>query len=164
MYDFVILLSEQQKCYTLKMEIDETDGKDGHIYRLKKIDEIQEILIAKRDKGNELSIKYNGGGNIIGLGITGVSHLSTIVAAPAVIGIEAISNVMRLLRVVGNRAIIKDVVEIEKHEKITMLAVSTLNTISSLISKALSDISISDKEYSLNLIGVWNVHTNERRP
>ena len=30
-----------------------------------------------------------------------------------------------------------------------MLAVSTLNTISSLISKALSDNSISDEEYSL---------------
>ena len=34
--------------YTLKMEINDTDGKDGHIYRLKKIDEIQEILIAER--------------------------------------------------------------------------------------------------------------------
>ena len=76
------------------MEIDKTDGKDGHIYRLKKIDEIQEILIAERDKGNELSIKYNRGVNVsgvidncldvtaIGLGITGVSLLSTIVAAP----------------------------------------------------------------------------------
>ena len=40
------------------MEIDATDGNDGHIYRLKKIDEIQEILIAERDKRNELSIKY----------------------------------------------------------------------------------------------------------
>ena len=29
------------------MEIDETDGKDENIYRLKKIDEIQEILIAR---------------------------------------------------------------------------------------------------------------------
>ena len=66
------------------MEIDETDGKDRHIYRLKKIEEIQEILIAERDKRNELSIKYNRGVNIIGviyscldvtaigLGITGV--------------------------------------------------------------------------------------------
>ena len=65
------------------METDETDGKEGHIYRLKKIDEIQEILIAKRDKRNELSIKYSRGVNIngvidsylgvtaIGLGITG---------------------------------------------------------------------------------------------
>ena len=41
--------------------------------------------------------------------------------------------------------------KIEKHEKIAMLAVSWLNTISSLISKALSDDSISDEEYSLIL-------------
>ena len=33
----------------------------------------------------------------IGLGITGVGLLSTIVAAPAVIGIEAVSIVMGLL-------------------------------------------------------------------
>ena len=33
-----------------------------------------------------------------------------------------------------------------------MLAVSTLNTISSLISKALTDDSIPDKEYSLILL------------
>ena len=88
------------------MKIDETDGKYGHIYRLKKIDEIQEILIAERDKRNELSITYNRGVNIIGaidnclgvtaigLGITGVSLLLTIVAAPAVIGMDAVSIVM----------------------------------------------------------------------
>ena len=46
------------------MEMDETDGNDGHIYRLKKIDEIQEILIAERDKRNERSTKYNRGVNI----------------------------------------------------------------------------------------------------
>ena len=101
------------------MEIDETDVIDGHIYRLKKIYEIQEILIAERDKRNKLSIQYNRGVNIIGvidncsgvtgigLGITGVSLLSKIVAAPAVIGMEAVSIVMGLLRVVGNLAIKK---------------------------------------------------------
>ena len=106
-----MLLSEK-KLYTLKMEIDETDGKDGHIYRLNKIDEIQEILIAERDKRNEPSIKYNRGVNIIGvidnwLGVTAIglgktvaSLLSTIVAAPAVIGIESVSIVTGLLRVV----------------------------------------------------------------
>ena len=36
----------------------------------------------------------------IGLGITGVGILSTIVAAPAVFGIDAVSIVMGLLRVV----------------------------------------------------------------
>ena len=42
--------------------------------------------------------------------------------------------------------------KIEKHEKIAMLAVSTLNTINNVISKALSDYSISDEEYSLILL------------
>ena len=49
------------------MKIDETDGKDGHIYRHKKIDEIHEIIIAESDKRNKLSIKYNRGVNIIGV-------------------------------------------------------------------------------------------------
>ena len=68
----------------------------------------------------------------IGLCITGVGLLSIIVAAPAVIEMEAATIVMGLLRVVGNRAI-KKMLKIEKHEKIAMLAVSALNTISSLI-------------------------------
>ena len=88
----------------------------------------------------------------IGLGITGVDLLSTIVAAPAVIGIEAVSIVMGLLGVVGNQAIKKLSLKIEKHEKIAMLAVSTLNTINSLTSKVLSDDSIPDEEYSLILL------------
>ena len=88
----------------------------------------------------------------IGLGITGVGLLSTIAEAPAVIGMEAVSIVMGLLRVVGNRAIKQMSLKIEKHEKIAMLVVSALNTNSSLISKALSDDSISDEEYSLILL------------
>ena len=88
----------------------------------------------------------------IGLGITGVSLLSTIVAAPDVIGMDAVSIVMGLLRVVGYRTIKKMSLKIEKHEKIAMLTVSTLNIISCLISKALTDDSISDEEYSLILL------------
>ena len=42
--------------------------------------------------------------------------------------------------------------KIEKHEKIAMLAVLTLNIIGSLISKALTDDSISDEKYSLILL------------
>ena len=141
------------------MEIDEIDGNDGHIYHLKKIDEIQEILTAERDKRSELSTIYNRGVNIIGvidnclgviaiwLGITGVGLLSTTVAASAVIEIEAVSIVMGLHQVVENQAIKRLSLKIEKHEKIVMLAVSSLNTISSLISKALSDDSLSDEEY-----------------
>ena len=81
----------------------------------------------------------------IGLGIRGVVLLSAIVAAPAVIGIEAVSIIMRLLRVVGNQAIQKLSLKIEKHEKIAIFAVSALNIISNLISKALSDDSVQIK-------------------
>ena len=87
----------------------------------------------------------------IGLGLTVVGLLSTIVAATALIGIETVSIVMGLPRFVENQAINKLSLKIEKHEKIAMLAVSTLNNVSILISKALSDDSISDKEYLLIL-------------
>ena len=119
------------------------------------------MLIAERDKRNELSTKYYRAVNIIGmidnclhvtaigLGITGVSLFSAILAAPAVIGTEALSIVMGLLRVIRNRAIKKMSLKIENHEKIGMLAASALNTINSLISKALSDHFISDEEFSL---------------
>ena len=58
----------------------------------------------------------------IGLDITGVGLLSTIVAAPAVIGIEIISIVIGLLRVVANHAIKNMSLKIEKHEKIAMFS------------------------------------------
>ena len=90
--------------YIKNGNFDEIDDKDGHVYRLKKIDEIQEILVAERDKRNALITSYNKGvivisviDNCLGvaaLGITGVCLLSTIVAAPAVIGMEAVSIVM----------------------------------------------------------------------
>ena len=54
----------------------------------------------------------------IRLGITGVGLLSIIVAAPAVIGMEAVTIVMRLLRVVGNGAIKKMSLKVEKHERL----------------------------------------------
>ena len=103
------------------------------------------------------------GVSAIGLSITGVGLLSTIVAAPAVIGMKAVKIVMGILRIVGNRAIKKMSLKIEKHEKIAPLAVSAFNTISGLISKALSNDSISDEEYSLISLE-FNVHTNETRP
>ena len=84
------------------------------------------------------------GATAIGLGITGAGLLSTIVASPAVIGLEAVSIVMGILQVVENQAIKKMSLKIEQYEKIAMLAVSALNNISSLISKALSGDSISD--------------------
>ena len=50
----------------------------------------------------------------IRLGINGVGLLSIIVAAPSVIGMETVSIVMGLLRVVGNHSIKKMSLKIEK--------------------------------------------------
>ena len=69
----------------------------------------------------------------IGLGITRVGILATIVAAPSIIGMEGVTIVIGLLRVERNRAIKEMQLKKEKHEKIAMLAISALNTISSLI-------------------------------
>ena len=143
------------------MEINAIYGNNEQIYRLIKIEEIQEW-----HKRENLTTKYNRGVNIIrvidtcvgvttnGLGMTEVGFLSAIVAAPAEIGMEAVSIVMGLLRVVGNWATKMLSLKIEKHEKIAMLAISSLNTISGVISKALSDDSISDEEYSLILLEI----------
>ena len=144
------------------MEIVEIDGNERHIYRLKKIDEIQEVLTAERNKPSEHSAKYNRrvniigvihnclGVTVIGLRITEVDFLATIVAAPVVIEIQRVSIVIGLL--VGNQAIKTLSLKMEKHENSAILAVSSLNTIGSPISKALSNDSIPDEEYSLILL------------
>ena len=59
---------------------------------------------------------------------------------------------MGLLRVLGNQDIKKMSLKIEKHRKDCDDSFSALSTISSLISKALSDDSISDEEYSRILL------------
>ena len=130
------------------------------IYCLKKIDEIQEILIAERDKRNELSIKYNKGANnigvidnclgvtAIGLGITGISLLSTIVAAPAVIGMEAVSIVMGLLRVVENRAI-----------KQMSLKIGNMKRLRCLLFQRLTPSVVSfQKHYPITQFQMKNIH------
>ena len=54
----------------------------------------------------------------IGLCINGIGLLSTIVAAPALIGMEAVSIVIGLIRVVGNHAIKKMSMKIENMKRL----------------------------------------------
>ena len=84
----------------------------------------------------------------IGLGITEVGLLSTIVAPPAVIGLETLSIVMGLLRVVEYRAIKNMSLKIEKHEKIAMLAISALTQ--SVVSH--------QKHYQITPFQMKNIH------
>ena len=111
-----------------------------------------------------LSKKYHRGVKIInnvdtallvasmGLGVAGVGLLSTIIAAPVVLVLEAIALGTGLLGIVGVQATKKLTHKAEKHENIKVLAEAKLNTISGFISKALRDDRISDEEYDLVLL------------
>ena len=139
--------------------VDETKAQS---FRLHKINEIQKLLESERDRRESLAKKYQRGINIlsgvsyanelaaVGLGVAGVSLLSTVVATPIVIVMEAVALGAGGLSVVGN--LICDKVfssKAKKHYQIMMLAQSKLNTISDHISKALQDNSISDEEFHL---------------
>ena len=77
--------------------------------------------------------------------------MSTIVAAPAVIAIEGVALFTGLLSIIGKYSIKKSTSKADKHEKIKTIASAKLDTISSHISKALSDNKVTDEEFNLIL-------------
>ena len=85
----------------------------------------------------------------IGMGISGVGLLSTIIAAPIALGLEIAALACGVLgateKLVGRRLAVKA----RKHDEIRVLAESKLNTISDHISGALVDGQISDEEFRL---------------
>jgi hypothetical protein len=135
----------------------------AHRYRLQKISEIQKDIELEREKRTALSKKYHRSVRIIhaiddvfilvtmGLGISGVGILATIVAAPIAIAMEAVALGVGAISIIGGQVNRKLILKAEKHEKIKTLADAKLNTISNHISKALIDDHISDEEYSLIL-------------
>ena len=133
----------------------------GHDYRLKKNTEIQMNLEEERIRRRRLSENYyrivtwvNNSDVVLiavsmGLGIAGVGLLSTIVAAPVVVALEILSICTGILSIIGKYVSKKLLLKAQKHEKITLIIEAKLNSISTLISKALNDGSISDHEFSL---------------
>ena len=129
----------------------------------KKINEIQTFLEKEVETREALSKKYFRAAKIvdnvdtvlititIGAGAGGISLLSTIVEAPAVIVIEGVALFTGLLSIIGKYSVKKSTSKAEKHEKIKTIASAKLNTISSHISKALSDNKVTDEEFRLIL-------------
>ena len=77
--------------------------------------------------------------------------MSTIVAAPAVIAIEGVALFTGLLSIIGKYSVKWSKSKAEKHEKTKTIASTKLNTISSHISKALTDNKITDDEFRMIL-------------
>ena len=136
---------------------------EGNHFRLQKVCEIQQQLEKERDVRAALYKKYRRGINAVdgvdtalvgaslAMGAAGVALLTTVIAAPIVLGLEIAAVACGLAgmagKFVGRRLLIKA----KKHDELRVLAEAKLNTISSHISQALQDDQISDEEYKLVL-------------
>ena len=149
----------------------------GHGYRLQKINEVQTFLEKEVATREALSKKYFRAARIVdnvdtvliaitlGGGAGGIVLLSTVIAAPAVIVIEGVALLTGFLSIIGKYSVKRSTSKAEKHEKIKAIASTKLDTISSHISKTLSDNKAVNEEFRLILeeLEKYNVMKEEVR-
>ena len=137
--------------------------ESGETHRLQHVAEVRFRLEKERDFRASMYKKYRRGAHVadgidtahsvtnVGLAASGVGLLSTIIAAPFAIGLQARVIVCGLLgaggKLVGRRLQAKA----RRHDLIRSLAESKLNTIADRISVALNDDKIIEEEFRLIL-------------
>ena len=140
------------------IELTEMRNEGAHSYRLKVITDVQKEEITRREKFSKkyfrISRVINSVDSVLisislGAGITGAVLLSTVVAAPVVLGLEISAGAIVLISLIGNVVSKKTAIKAEKHLKIKMLASAKLDTIKTDVSKALVDDHISNDEFNL---------------
>ena len=136
---------------------------EGSSYRLTEIRSLERRLEYERDERAKLYKKYRRAVNIIdgvdtalvaaslGMGVAGVGLLSTVIAAPVVVALEAGSLACGLAGIAGKYVSRRLLVKAKKHDEIRVLALSKLNSITDVISNALRDGHISPEEFKLVL-------------
>ena len=87
----------------------------------------------------------------LGSGAGGIGLLSTVVSTPVFIAIEGVALFTGFLSIIGKYSVMRCTSKADKHENINTIASTKLNTISSHISKALSDNKVTDEEFQLIL-------------
>ena len=130
-------------------------------FRLQEISRLRNHLEDEKDKRSQLYKKYRCGINAVdaadtalisasmGMGIGGVGLLTTVIAAPVVLGLEIAALGCGLLGVAGKFIGRRLSVKAKKHDEVRVLAESKLNTIADHVSRALTDGQISDEEFRL---------------
>ena len=130
-------------------------------FRLQEILRLRNHLEDEKDKRSQLYKKYRRGINAVdaadtalisasmGMGIGGVGLLTTVIAAPVVLGLEIAALGCGLLGVAGKFIGRRLSVKAKKHDEVRVLAESKLNTIADHVSRALTDGQISDEEFRL---------------
>ena len=133
----------------------------GHSYRLRIIREIQEFLEGEIKNREAFSKKYFRIAKVvnmidnalititIGAEGTGAVLLSTGVGAPFALALGISGVVTGAVSLIGNIFSKKATTKAEKHLKIKTLAVAKLDTITTHISKALTDDYINNEEFNL---------------
>ena len=138
-----------------------TPQRPDQYFRLQEISRLRKHLEDERDKRSQLYKKYRRGINAVdaadtallsdsvGMGIAGVGLLSTIIAAPVVLGLEVAVLGCGLLSAAGKFVSHRLSVKAKKHDEVMILAGSKLNSISDHVSRALTDGQISDGEFRI---------------
>ena len=133
----------------------------GHSYRLSIIREIQSFLEEEIKNRDSVSKKYFRIANVINIvdnGLititigaegTGAVLLSTGVAIPFAVALGISGVVTGAVSLIGNIFSRKATTKAEKHLKIKTLAIAKLDTITSHVSKALTDDFVSNEEFKL---------------
>ena len=140
---------------------DGTSQRPDQYFRLQEISRLRKQLEDEKDRHSQLYKKYRRGINAVdavdtallsasvGMGIGGVGLLSTIIAAPVVLGLEVAALGCGLLGVAGKFVSRRLSVKAKKHDEVMILAGSKLNSISDHVSRALTDGRISDEEFRI---------------
>ena len=141
----------------------ELQQDDGSSFRLTEIRNLERRLEQERDHRANIYKKYRRAINAVdcidtvlaasslGMGAVGVGLLSTIIAAPIVVALEAAAVACGFAGIAGKYISRWLLVKAKKHDEIRVLALSKLNSITDVISNALRDGRISPEEFKLVL-------------
>ena len=136
----------------------------AHEYRIERIKSIVGGVIKDRDSRRSMYKKYRKAANVVDnidnglisvsilMGIGGVGILSTIVAAPIAITLEATGVICCILGIGGTFIKKKLEKKAEKHHNIKLLCDSKINSIYDIVSKALEDGSFNDEQFYNKII------------
>ena len=136
---------------------------EGSSFRLTEIRNLECRLEQERDHRANMYKKYRRAINVVdgidtvlvtsslGMGAAGVGLLSTIIAAPVVVALEAAALACGLAGIAGKYISRRLLVKAKKHDEIRVLALSKLSSITDVISNALRDGQISPEEFKLVL-------------
>ena len=133
--------------------------ESGETHRLQHVAEVRFRLEKERDFRASMYKKYRRGANVVdvidtalsmtsvGLAASGVGLLSTIIAAPAALGLQAGAIVCRLLGAGGKLVGWRLQAKARKHDLNRGLAESKLSTIADRISVALNDDKLPKRNF-----------------